>query len=185
VYGNKKAPSLLVTATLLALLTGCTVAEAASPDSKNTPRPAAEGAQSPSASPSPLPSEPEPTTVEPTAAPTPEEDVPPPFSWGEVDGHWCTNGGDCLTIEDSSYTIGTDYWLLDDTGAEQGCFQGTVENIHYPGSLMMYCPAGTPTPFTIIHPAATSAAEAVLNDDPSQARMWFYNGLGADTYFRQ
>lgn len=66
-----------------------------------------------------------------------------------------------------------------------GCFIGDSFNRQYPGMGFMYCPAGVATPFTVFNSEATSAEETVMNDDASRERIWFYQGAGAETWFRQ
>lgn len=166
-----------VAAIATSLLAGCTVAEAASPESKNTPRPMATA----TATPTPV------VTATVTPEPTPPvEDVPPPWSWGEIDGTWCTDDQQlCFTVYDSTYDIMGEHYVIQTSGAEFGCFQGDVFHHTYEGAHILYCPANTPTPFTLINPEAATAEEAVYLDDPSRDRLWLYNAVGPVTYFRQ
>lgn len=172
-----------VGATILAtLLAGCTVAEAASPEDKNTAR----ASVTPSATATPVPTPPvtSEAPAEPSAAPA--EDVPPPWSWNEINGTWCTDDqGLCFTVYDSTYDIMGEHYVIQTNGADYGCFQGEVTHHTYEGAHILYCPANTPTPFTLINPAATTADEAVYLDDPSRDRLWLYNAVGPVTYFRQ
>ncbi|MEV7693311.1 hypothetical protein AB0N73_08250 [Microbacterium sp. NPDC089189] len=121
------------------------------------------------------------------AKPTPEptSDVPPPWSWGQIDGAWCGASGTCQTIEKSTFTVLDELWVIQSTGIVEGCYIGAVTNRIYPGMSMMYCPAGVATPFTVFNSEATSSDETVMNDDASRERIWFYQGAGAETWFRQ
>ncbi|MCM3615746.1 hypothetical protein M3672_15040 [Microbacterium enclense] len=114
------------------------------------------------------------------------DDVPPPWSWGEIDGTWCTDDQAlCFTVYDSTYDIMGEHYVIQTSGADYGCFQGDVSHHTYEGAHVLYCPANTPTPFTLINPEATTAEEAVYLDDPSRDRLWLYNAVGPVTYFRQ
>lgn len=169
-----------VAAIATCLLTACTVAEAASPESKNMPKPVATATATSTPTPAVTPEEP----AEPSVVPT--EDVPPPWSWGEIDGTWCTDDQQlCFTVYDSTYDIMGEHYVIQTSGADYGCFQGDVFHHTYEGAHIMYCPADTPTPFTLINPDATTAEEAVYLDDPSRDRLWLYNAVGPVTYFRQ
>jgi len=171
-----------VAAIATVLLTGCTVADAASPARKNTPRPTV--TTTPTENALPTPTVETPVTEEPSA--TPVDEVPPPFSWGEVNGTWCTGDQQlCFTMEGSAYEMMGELYVAQATGADFGCFQGTVTHHTYEGAHLLYCPANTPTPFALINPAATTAEEAVYRDDASRDRLWLYNGVGPVTYFRQ
>ncbi|WP_146185195.1 hypothetical protein [Microbacterium sp. HMWF026] len=167
-----------VAAIATSLFTGCTVAEAASPESKNsTPQPVATA----TATPTPAAT----ATVTPEHVP-PVEDVPPPWSWNEIDGEWCTDSQAlCFTVYDSTYDQMGEHYVIQDTGAAYGCFQAEVSHHTYEGAHVLYCPADTPTPFWLINSAATTAEEAVYLDDPSRDRLWLYNAVGPVTYFRQ
>ncbi len=174
--------TLAIAATAGALLSGCVTAEAASPETKNTPLPTSTEMMTestPTATPTPAPTD----AVEPTPEPT--SDVPPPWSWGQIDGKWCGASGTCQTIEKSTFTVLDELWVIQSTGIVEGCYIGAVTNRIYPGMSMKYCPAGVATPFTVFNSEATSADETVMNDDASRERIWFYQGAGAETWFRQ
>lgn len=49
----------------------------------------------------------------------------------------------------------------------------------------MYCPAGVATPFHVFNSDVAMAEQTVMNDDESRERIWFYQGMGAETWFRQ
>lgn len=166
-----------VAAIAMVIFTGCTVADAASPESKNTPR----ASVTPSATPTPV------ETRGPDYQPTPTEDtMPKAWSWGDLDGTWCTGGGGlCFTVDGGTYEQMGELYVMQMTDAPLGCLRGTVTHHTYEGAHVLYCPASTPTPFTLIHPEASSAEEAVYGDDPSRDRLWLYNAAGPATYFRQ
>ncbi len=167
----------------MVLLTGCTVADAASPESKNTPVPAATQSPLPTASSTPTPVVNEDREFQPT--PT-EDTLPKARSDGDFNGGWCSwNGQLCFTVEHGTYEQMGELYVIQGTGDSLGCLQGTVTHHTYEGMHIMYCPAGTPTPFTLINPDATSAEEAVYMDDASRDRLWLYNGVGPATYFKQ
>lgn len=162
------------------LLTACAVAEAASPESKNTPQPVATVAVTPTPTATVAQKEP----VEPSVIST--EEVPPPWSWREIDGTWCTDDQQlCFTVSDSIYEQMGELYAIQNNGADYGCFQEEVTHHTYEGAHILYCPANTPTPFTVINPDATTADEAVYLDDPSRDRLWLYNAIGPVTNFRQ
>ena len=169
------------------LLAGCTVAEAASPESKNTPQTEVTTTKTPTpastteASPSPA------VTAEPNHQPTPTVDtMPKAWSWGDLDSTWCTTGGSlCFTVEGGTYEQMGELYVMQQTDAPLGCLRGEVSHHTYEGAHVLYCPANTPTPFTLINPDATSAEEAVYMDDASKDRLWLYNAVGPATYFRQ
>ncbi len=174
--------TLAIGATAVALLSGCVTAEAASPETKNTPLSTVSetmAERTPTATPTPPPV----VTEEPEPEPT--SDVPPPWSWKQIDGTWCGASGTCQTIVDSTFTVLDELWVLQEDGVVDGCFIGDSFNRQYPGMGFMYCPAGVATPFTVFNSEATSAEETVMNDDPSRERIWFYQGAGAETWFRQ
>lgn len=164
----RKISTLTITAMALLLLAGCTVAEAASVATPRSASPTVEASPTPTPTPTPTP---EPEPVETTPA-------PPPASWENVNGTWCSVAGDCFTVTDYVYedpAYGTTYWL-EQYDAPEGCFRGEAISQEYPGSQVLYCPAGVPTP---------SVIAGVTNDDATQERIWFYQGQGADTYFKQ
>lgn len=175
-YLKKTAVSLGLGLALMALA-GCTVAEAASPESRNTPR----ASDTPTVTPTPV------VTEDREFQPTPTADtMPKAWSWGDLNGSWCSWDGQlCFTVEHGTYEQMGELYVMQGTGDSLGCLQGTVTHHTYEGSHVMYCPANTPTPFTLINPDATTAEEAVYMDDPSRDRLWLYNGVGPATYFRQ
>ena len=177
-YLKRTAVSLGLGLALIALA-GCSVAEAASPESKNTPR----ASDTPSATPTPTPTVQEDREFQPT--PT-EDTVPKAWSWGDLNATWCSwDGQHCFTVEHGTYDQMGELYVMQGTGDSLGCLQGTVTHHTYEGMHVMYCPAGTPTPFTLINPDATTADEDVYMDDASRDRLWLYNGVGPATYFRQ
>lgn len=173
--------TLTMAATAAALLSGCVTAEAASPETKNTPLPTISETitpRTPTATPTPLPV----VTEEPTPEPT--SDVAPPWSWGQIDGTWCGASGTCQTIEGSTFTVLDERWVLQSDGVVDGCFIGHSFNRQYPGMGFMYCPAGVATPFQVFSSDVAMAEQTVMNDDESRERIWFYQGMGAETWFR-
>jgi hypothetical protein len=169
----------------VAVLTGCTVAEAGSPDQKN---PVASSMSGPTQSAIETPT----AAPEPIAAPLPEEAAPLPviedtvpkaFSWLAINGSWCSVSSDCLEIVDYGFDVDGERYFMKHAGSPFGCLRGYTENINYSGSEVLYCPAGTATPPQEF--GVATVEEAVMNDDASRERIWFFQGRGADTYFRQ
>lgn len=168
--------SLTLTALAASLLSGCIVAEAASPDDKNVPStvgPAPVSTPTPEPSPSATPS------PSPTATPEPVEEAPGTeiVAWSAVNGDWCSPTY-CAQVID--FVMMDDYddttFWMEQTDARDGCLFGEAISDEYPGANVAYCPAGVSTPLdTLIE---------VSGDDPSQDRIWLYQGAGAETMFR-
>ncbi|QJU53489.1 hypothetical protein SCB71_09550 [Herbiconiux sp. KACC 21604] len=194
----------VITTLTVAVLTGCS---AGGTEGLAAEKQGAEASVSPAPTRTPAPT----ATTTPTEAPTPsatpevaapaapgapapgeqqgvipettsDQVIPDVFSWKSINGTWCPESGDCIEIFDYGTGTGNNRFVMQQTGAPDGCLLGTAWHPEYPGSMVMICPAWTPTPAA---PFGTSTSyEAVTGDDYTRDRMWFFQGLGSPTFFR-
>ena len=87
-----------------------------------------------------------------------------------------------IEIFDYGTGTGNDRFVMQQSAAPDGCLLGDAWNPSYPGSMVMICPAWTPTPAAVF--GTTTSYEAVTGDDYTRDRMWFFQGLGSPTFFR-
>ncbi|WP_368496162.1 hypothetical protein [Herbiconiux sp. A18JL235] len=196
--GTATVAGVIVTLAIAAL-TGCSTAgtEALSAEKQGTGASAAPApSQTPTSAPSATPSAVTPATpAAPTSVPAPgaqqdgvipetttEQVVPDVFSWKSINGTWCPESGDCIEIFDYGTGTGNDRFVMQQSAAPDGCLLGDAWNPTYPGSMVMICPAWTPTPAAVFGTA--TSYEAVTGDDYTRDRMWFFQGLGSPTFFR-
>ncbi|MCS5723436.1 hypothetical protein N1028_18625 [Herbiconiux sp. CPCC 203407] len=149
-------------------------------EADQTPSPSA--TSSPSAAAAPTPEEIA-AAAEAIPETTTEAVVPDVFSWKSINGTWCPPEGECITIFDYGTGTGNNRFVMQMTEAPDGCLLGAAENHSYPGASVMICPAFTPTPAAVF--GVTTSSEAVTGDDYTRDRMWFFQGLGSPTFYRQ
>ena len=95
-------------------------------------------------------------------------------SLADSDGAWCFAGGECFSISQLRTSYGE---VIEFTEMHGECFYGYAAIPDYPGANFMYCPAGAATP--------SNEAPLFEADNPAFDRIWFWQGYGAPTAYRE
>jgi hypothetical protein len=103
-------------------------------------------------------------------------------TWEDVDGTWCrtVDPSTCITIQGQrDVTFDAPLAFME---MRNGCFFGTETPADGGGANVLYCPAGLLTPGAGFTYGELSEPDG---DNDEFDRIWFYNGIGPSTFFRQ